>query len=56
MIAVLPPEQILERKFRWLVEPVLGQARTDTLVDQIWRFEQVTEVEPLLSNIVSGQL
>ncbi len=51
----LPSDAELERKFRWLVEPVLGQVRTAALVDQIWRFEQVTDVTLLLSNVVSGQ-
>lgn len=44
----LPSDAELEQKFRWLVEPVLGQERAGELVDLIWRFEQVNEARDLI--------
>ncbi|MBE7549520.1 MAG: MmgE/PrpD family protein [Anaerolineales bacterium] len=44
----LPSDAELEQKFRWLVEPVLGQERAGELVDLIWRFEQVHEARDLI--------
>lgn len=44
----LPSDAELEEKFRWLVEPVLGQTRTAALVQMIWRVERVNEVRELI--------
>ncbi len=44
----LPTDAELEQKFRWLVEPVLGEARTGELVELIWEFEGVEEARKLI--------
>lgn len=44
----LPSDAELEQKFRWLVEPVLGQARAGALVELIWGFDQVNEARDLI--------
>lgn len=44
----LPSDAELEQKFRWLVEPVLGQERAGELVDLIREFDQVHEVRDLI--------
>lgn len=49
----LPSDAELEQKFRWLVEPVLGQERAGELVDLIWRFEQVDEARDLIKLAVA---
>lgn len=40
-------EQSLEEKFRWLARYVLDKARVDALVEMVWHFEEVSNVEEL---------
>jgi hypothetical protein len=47
--AILPSDSALEQKFRWLVNPILGEARTAALVELIWQFEPVDEAGALVS-------
>jgi hypothetical protein len=49
----LPSDAKLKQKFRWLVEPILGEKRTVELVGLIWQFEQVGEAQPLLDLCVT---
>lgn len=44
----LPSDAELEHKFRWLVKPILGEARTAALVELIWGFEGVEEMNSLI--------
>ena len=37
----LPTDEELQRKFRWLVEPVLGVQKARDLASLIWQFEKV---------------
>ena len=41
----------MEEKFHWLVDPVLGQARADRLVDLVWAFDKQSGVEGLIKEI-----
>lgn len=41
----------MEGKFRWLVEPLIGDARTDKLIDMIWSFEQLSDIRDFISFI-----
>ncbi len=44
-----PPSDLeLEKKFRWLVEPVLGVERTEKLVEMVWKFENVETTKDLI--------
>jgi 2-methylcitrate dehydratase PrpD len=40
-------ERRVEEKFRWLTQPLLGEARTSELIEMIWRFEEVPSVREL---------
>jgi hypothetical protein len=41
-------EATMEEKFRWLVEPVLGQDRLERLISLVWRFDEVKDVGELI--------
>jgi 2-methylcitrate dehydratase PrpD len=41
-------EQTMEEKFHWLVDPVLGRDRADTLIDMVWSFEEQAGVTELI--------
>jgi hypothetical protein len=38
----------LEAKFRGLVEPLLGEERTQALADEVWRLAELGSMEQLL--------
>jgi len=40
-------ERRVEEKFRWLTQPLLGEARTSELIEMIWHFEEVPSVREL---------
>jgi 2-methylcitrate dehydratase PrpD len=44
-------ENTMERKFHWLVDPVLGTGRADRLIDLVWRFEEQPGVDELVANV-----
>ncbi len=44
----LPGDAELEHKFRWLVSPLVGETRTAALVELIWGFEAVEEMNSLI--------
>jgi 2-methylcitrate dehydratase PrpD len=44
-------ENTMERKFHWLVDPVLGTGRADKLIDLVWRFEEQSGVDELVANV-----
>lgn len=44
---VLPTDQELEDKFKWIVKPVVGRDNTDKLVRLIWNLEQCTDVKEI---------
>jgi 2-methylcitrate dehydratase PrpD len=44
----------LEAKFRWLAGYVVDRARTDALVDTIWRFEEMKSVRQLTALLQGG--
>jgi 2-methylcitrate dehydratase PrpD len=44
-------ENTMERKFHWLVDPVLGTGRADKLIDLVWRFEEQPGVDELVANV-----
>jgi 2-methylcitrate dehydratase PrpD len=46
-------EKVMEKKFRWLVEPVLGADRADRLLDMAWSFETLRSVTELV-DLVQG--
>jgi 2-methylcitrate dehydratase PrpD len=45
----LPTDVELESKFRWLVEPILGSNRTETLVSTIWECERVDDMKRFIN-------
>jgi 2-methylcitrate dehydratase PrpD len=44
----LPTDAELESKFSWLVEPVLGAARTKALTSMIWEFEKTEDARSVI--------
>ena len=44
----LPTDRELEAKFRWLVGPVIGDIKTETLIMQIWEADQWTSTAPII--------
>ncbi len=46
----LPTDAELEDKFVWLVEPVLGEAKTQKLLTILWNFEAVDNLEEFISS------
>ena len=44
----LPSDDELETKFRWLVNPVLGESRCDELVRLIWNFEKEDHADVMI--------
>jgi len=44
----LPTDNDLEAKFRWLVGPVIGETKVDTLIEQIWKADQWTSTAPII--------
>jgi hypothetical protein len=44
----------MERKFRWLVEPVLGKSRADRLVDLLAGFQETGSVAQLSELLERG--
>jgi len=44
----LPTDQELETKFRWLVGPVIGETKTEILIEQIWKADQWTSIAPII--------
>lgn len=44
-------EARLEAKFRWLVSPMLGDQRTDGLVELMWHLEEVSDVRELTAQL-----
>ena len=46
--STLPSDDELEAKFRWLVNPVLGESRCNELVRLIWNFEKEEHADVLI--------
>ena len=46
----LPSDSELEEKFHWLVDPVLGQEKTDPLAALIWDFDKVEDLNILINH------
>jgi 2-methylcitrate dehydratase PrpD len=47
--STLPTDAELEEKFFWLVEPVLGSSRTETLASTIWEFEKIDDIKHFIN-------
>ncbi len=45
---VLPTDEELENKFKWLMEPMFGVEKTKAMVDLIWNFEACSDVRDLI--------
>ncbi len=50
----LPRDGDLEDKFRWLVGPVLGETRAETLIEQIWGAERWASTATLIDGCGSS--
>lgn len=46
----LPSDSELEEKFHWLVDPVLGQEKTDTLAALIWDLDKMEDSNILINH------
>ena len=44
----LPTDEELETKFHWLVGPILGEAKAELLIEQIWGADQWTSTAPII--------
>lgn len=42
-------EAVMEEKFRWLVEPLLGQPRVDGLIELAWKLEELPDLAGLVA-------
>ncbi len=49
-----PTDADIEEKFRLLVAPVLGRAKTDTLVELAKRFETLPDMKGLIDTLRIG--
>ena len=47
-------EQVMEEKFRWLVEPLLGAPATRRLMELVWRCEELDGVAELVGIVQGG--
>jgi 2-methylcitrate dehydratase PrpD len=45
----LPSDSDLEKKFRWLVAPVLGEDRANRLVNAVWAFESIDSLKEFIT-------
>jgi 2-methylcitrate dehydratase PrpD len=43
-----PTDEELEKKFFWLVKPVLGESKTERLMNMIWQFESITNLKDFI--------
>lgn len=43
-----PTDDELEKKFFWLVKPVLGEGKTERLVKMIWQFDSITDLKDFM--------
>ncbi|MBT8370020.1 MAG: MmgE/PrpD family protein [Deltaproteobacteria bacterium] len=43
-----PTDRKLEKKFYWLVEPVLGEDKADALINLIWHFDREEKLDNLI--------
>jgi len=48
----LPSDDELEKKFQWLVEPILGKEKTRQLVSMIWEFDKLEQVQDFIDSCV----
>lgn len=48
----LPSDDELERKFRWLVTPVLREDRTNALVEQVWAFDTLDNARAVIDDAI----
>lgn len=46
----LPSDSELEEKFHWLVDPVLGQEKTDSLAALIWELDKIEDLNILINH------
>ena len=46
----LPSDSELEEKFHWLVDPVLGQEKTDPLAALIWDLDKMEDLSILINH------
>ena len=44
-------EHIMEKKFHWLVDPVLGTDRADRLIELVWSIEEQPGVDELIAGV-----
>jgi 2-methylcitrate dehydratase PrpD len=44
----LPTDEELQKKFLWLVEPVLGRQRSEELASRVWEFDRVPNARSLV--------
>ena len=45
----LPSDMELEQKFLWLVKPILGEHSAKSLVDMIWKFENIDTISKMIT-------
>lgn len=50
----LPTDEELERKFLWLVEPVLGAKRASSLLSTVREFDRLESIKPFIESCVAG--
>lgn len=43
-----PTDEELEKKFFWLVKPVLGEGKAERLVKMIWQFDSITDLKDFI--------
>ena len=49
----LPTDADLEAKFRWLVEPVLGEKKTGSLISTIRDFDRLQSIRPFIDTCIA---
>lgn len=43
---------VMEDKFHWLVDPLLGKDRTDTIIEMVWNFDKLDSIDEFIKLIV----
>lgn len=48
--------EMLQEKFHWLVDPLVGRPLADKLVDMVWHFEEITDVKELTALLAESRI
>ena len=44
--------EVMENKFHWLVDPLLGKERTNNIIETVWNFDELKRIDDFIKLIV----